>query len=150
MVTVSRGSRQLLLVRQVAEIIKSSRMTLDELHDETGINRAKLGRMRLAKAPVTFDEAEAIFRATKCPSRAMVTLACLGEDRILTPEALAYLDHFLGALPSLLDNLNQLGSTLNPKWAHGSAHHIGVLMAEHADRRVQAEAFAAGSTYRSA
>jgi hypothetical protein len=138
-----RGPRQSLLARQVSQIIKESHMTLDELQAETSINRAKLGRMRLGTAPVSFDEAEVIFRATKCPSRAMVTLACLGEDRILTPEALAYLDHFLGALPSLLDQLNGLGETLNPKWAHGSAHHIGTLMTEHAARLLQAEAFTA-------
>lgn len=142
MVASGSGGRQSLLKRQVMQCITSSHMTLDELQVSTGINRAKLGRLRLGKGPITFDEAEAIFRAARCPSRAMMMLACLEEDRCLTPETMSYLELFLNALPSLLDRLNDLGSTLNPKWAQGSAHHIGVLMAEHADRLIQAETFA--------
>jgi hypothetical protein len=140
-VTVICGSRHQLLKRQVARCIVGSHMTLDALHDATGINRAKLGRMRLEKGPVSFDEAEAVFRATQSPSRAMVLLACLEEERVLTPQVLNYLEHFLGALPSLLDRLNDLGPMLNPQWAQGSAHYIGTLMAEHADRRCRADLF---------
>jgi len=136
--------KQALLERQVAECIKASGMTLDILQKVTGIHRAKLGRMRLCKCQVTCDEADMVFAAVHRPGRALMTLALLGEDRLFSPEAMAYLDNFLSDLPGLLDRLHELGPTLNPKWAHGSAHHIGVLMQEHADRLLQAEAFAPG------
>ena len=141
---VVKGSKQALLDRQVAQSIINSGMTLDVLQHATGIHRAKLGRMRLSKCTVTCDEAEKIFAAVRCPTRALMTLAAIGEDRTFTPETMAYLDNFLSDLPSLLERLNELGPTLNPKWAHGSAHHIGVLMAEHADRRLEAETFRPG------
>jgi len=137
-----RGGRQALLERQVAESIKRSSMTLDTLHEATGIARAKLGRMRLGKAPVTVDEAETVFEAVRLPSRALFMLACLGEDRPFTPETMAYIEGLMTAMPKLLDTLNDFGSALNPKWAQGSAHHLGVLMAAHVERKLLAEAFA--------
>lgn len=137
-----RGRRQALLERQVAESIKRSSMTLDMLHEATGINRAKLGRMRLCKAPVTVDEAELIFNAVRLPSRALFMLACLGEDRPYTPETMAYLEGLMSAMPKLLDTLNDFGSALNPIWAQGCAQHLGSLMAAHVERRLQAEVFA--------
>lgn len=140
--TGMKSGKQALLERQIAECIKASGMTLDILQNLTGIHRAKLGRMRLGKCNVTCDEAELVFAAVRRPSRALMTLVLLGEDRTLTPETIAYLENFMRDLPDLLGRLNELGPTLNPKWAHGSAHHLGVLMAQHADRRMQAEAFA--------
>jgi len=147
-VTNRHSGKQALLERQVAECIKDSGKTLDILQKETGIHRAKLGRMRLCKCHVTFDEAAMIFSAVSRPSLALMALALLEQEGALTPETMAYLDNFLADLPDLLERLNQLGPTLNPKWAHGSAHHIGVLMAEHADRRLQAEAFAPANAAR--
>jgi hypothetical protein len=138
------GSKQALLEQRVAQTIRDSGMTLDELQGETGIHRSKLGRMRLSKVTITCDEAEKVFSAVRCPSRAYMILAALGEERTLTSEAMAYLENLLTDLPSLLDRLNDLGPTLNPKWAHGSVHHLGVLMSEHADRRTEADAFRPG------
>ena len=142
------SGKQALLERLVAECIKDSGTTLDVLQKVTGIHRAKLGRMRLCKCQVTCDEADLVFAAVRRPGRAMMMLALLGEERLFTPEAMAYLDNFLSDLPGLLVRLNELGPTLNPKWAHGSAHHIGTLMQEHADRRMQADAFSPGGVER--
>lgn len=69
-------------------------------------------------------------------------LSLLGEENHFSPQAMAYLDNFLSDIPRLLTRLNELGPTLNPKWAHGSAHHLGVLMEQHADRLLKAEMFA--------
>lgn len=142
---LSKGSKQALLDRRVADSIRASGKTLDELMVETGIHRAKLGRMRLCKCTVTCDEADKIFAAVRCPSRAYMILAALGEERAFTSETMDYLENLLTDLPSLLDRLNDLGPTLNPKWAHGSVHHLGVLMSEHADRRTQADTFRPGA-----
>lgn len=137
-------ARQRLLERHVAECMIGSRNTLDDLGKMTGLSRAKLGRLRLGKARITCDEAYSVFSAVNSHGRALLILACLGEETRLTGETLAYLDLFLSDLPHLLTRLNDLGPTLNPRWARGSIHHLGALMKEHADRRIQAEAFVVG------
>jgi hypothetical protein len=93
---------------------------------------------------ITCDKAKKIFCAVRCTCQVYMILAALAEKRRLTSEAMAYLGNLLTDRPSLPDRLNNLGPTLNPKWAHGSVDHPGVLMSEHADRRTEADAFRPG------
>ena len=109
------------------------------LQQLTGIHRAKLGRIRVRKYHVTFDEAETIFAAVRRPGRALFMLACLEEDREITPEAMEFLDGLISAMPRLIDQLIDFGPALNPKWAQGTAHHIGALMAQQVERKLQAD-----------
>lgn len=132
---------QRLLEVFVADSIKRSSKTLTVLQGLTGIHRSTLGRMRLGRCPVSFDEAKTVFRALNRPSYALFMLAWLGEEGIVTDEVLGYLEHFLSNLPELIERLNELGPSLNPKWAVGSVHHLASLMVQHADRIRHADTF---------
>jgi hypothetical protein len=134
-------SKQILLEQRVAQSIRTSSLTLDELQKLTGIHRAKLGRMRLGKCHPTVDEAESVFQAARQPGRAHFLLACLGDDRDNTPETMSYLEGLMAAMPRFLDTLNDMGSTLNPKWAQGSALFMGQALAEHAGKVLRADTF---------
>lgn len=130
-----------LLARYVATSIRESAKSLTVLQGLTGLHRSKLGRMRLGRHPVTFEEAHLVFRAVDKPVRALSVLSCLGEDCAITPEVLGYLEQFLSNLPLLIERLNELGNMLNPKWGTGSVHHLVGVLGELAARRSEADQF---------
>ena len=141
MTASNEGLHTGLLSRYVAASIRDSAKSLSVLQQLTGLHRSKLGRMRLGRHQVTFEEADLVFRALGKPVRAMFMLVCLGEDFAITPEVLGYLEIFLSNLPLLIGQLNELGPQLNPKWGSGSVHHLGAILAELAERRSKADVF---------
>lgn len=132
-----------LLARYVAASIRELAQSLTALQEMTGLHRSKLGRMRMGRHAVSLHEACVVLQAVGSPVRALFVLSCLGEDRLATPEVLAYLEHFLSNLPLLIDRLNDLGPQLNPKWGSGSVHHLADVLAGLAARKSEADIFRA-------
>jgi hypothetical protein len=130
-----------LLKTFISRCMKEASLTLDELHARTGINRSKLGRIRLAHGKTSHGDAMRILEALGRPARADMLLLSLGITWDLSREGRAFLDQFLGELPMLCERLSALGGTLNPRWAHGSVLKLAEVIEQHAERLRAADIF---------
>lgn len=101
---------------------------LDQFANDTGICKTQLSKMQNGRRRVSYEHAEAIFRACGLHPRAMLLLCGLSAEELALPATTAFLDQLLEGLPSLLRLLFDDVQVVDPSWGSSSVSVLQPLL----------------------
>lgn len=122
------NSFQLRLDRCVADAMRASGKKLDQLGSDTGIGKTQLSKIQNGRRHVSYEQANAIFRACGRHPRAMLLLCCLSVEELAMPATTGFLEQLLDRLPSLLQLVFDEGQVVDPSWGSSSVSMLEPLI----------------------
>ena len=112
----------------VSDAMRASGKKLDQFARDTGICKTQLSKMQNGRRRVSYEHAEAIFRACGLHPRAMLLLCGLSAEELALPATTAFLDQLLEGLPSLLRLLFDDVQVVDPSWGSSSVSVLQPLL----------------------